>query len=187
MHRTTTGKKNIMLRLAMVLLMMVMLTSWMTSGLLARYTAQFSGSDKARVADFVFDVSDTGNVSVDLSGIQKPGDQVSCTFTVTNSDAQGTSEVKENYQMELELRGSLPLVCQLTENNQSLVKVTGNAITEAPGVASGESSVCTFNAAVQATKTYTLTVTWPEAENDLKFSRAGLAELVLTIAAEQVD
>lgn len=51
-RQTVKSKKNITLHLAAVLLCLTLFSAYLTSGLFARYTAQDSGNDSARVAGF---------------------------------------------------------------------------------------------------------------------------------------
>ena len=51
-RQTVKSKKNITLHLAAVLLCLTLFSVYLTSGLFARYTAQDSGNDSARVAGF---------------------------------------------------------------------------------------------------------------------------------------
>ena len=52
-------KKNLAMRLAGVLLLLVCVSTWMLSGMLARYTSVGSGNDHARVAGFKVQVTGT--------------------------------------------------------------------------------------------------------------------------------
>ena len=55
------AKLNIPMFAALILLLLTMITTHMTSGLYARYTAQASGSDSARVAKFAVSSTVTAN------------------------------------------------------------------------------------------------------------------------------
>ena len=92
------NRTNWILRLACVLFCLTMLTTCLTGGLFARYTATFEGSDSARVARFVFDVADKTNRYVDLTEITEPGDSEQYVFVVTNTDGN-VSEVEQTYQI----------------------------------------------------------------------------------------
>jgi hypothetical protein len=103
------------LRAAAGLLCLTVLTSWVLSGTLARYVTSAAGGDSAGVAAFVFDSGGTGSQAFDLSGITKPGDSKTYTFTVSNGSGTSVSEVALNYSFELYLDGSMPLVATITE------------------------------------------------------------------------
>lgn len=173
---------SVMLRLAAVLLVLVLATTSVISGRFARYAATDASEEGAHVAAFVFRVQDAEQQYVDISKIQKPGDSVTYKFTVTNASGTVISEVEEEYWLRLELRGSLPLVCTLNEEVTLQAAQMDNA-----GAVAGNAAEKTFQAAVKSEQAYTLTVTWPAEENDLVYAQAGLAELVLSLQAQQVD
>ena len=81
---------GIVLRAAAVLLVMVLLTTGVVSGRYARYVTTVSNSDSARVAAFVFDVTEQElGWQLNLDSLKKPGDQQSFAFTVTNATEAG--------------------------------------------------------------------------------------------------
>lgn len=94
-------KKNVAMYLACILLCLVLITTYMTSGLYARYTAEGIASDNARVAKFdVTDEVTEMSVPVDIvpddySDGTKQGQQV-LTVDVTNS-----SEVAAEYSLSV--------------------------------------------------------------------------------------
>ena len=72
MEQTKKYQKNWMLRAAAVLLCMVLISTWMLSGLMARYASGGSGNDSARTAAFVFHLQDGEETRyIDLSGITR--------------------------------------------------------------------------------------------------------------------
>ena len=91
-------KLNTMLKLAGILLCLVLATTHLASNLYAKYTANDSGSDSARVA--VWNVEASGasvsNVKIDLATADTDTSTVSKTYalTVTNK-----SEVASNYDI----------------------------------------------------------------------------------------
>ena len=174
------------LRAAAVLLVLVLVTTSMVSGRYARYFSTATGGDSARVAAYVFNVSDDVGHYLDLTDICKPGDSKTYEFIIQNRNGDNgpISEVTEEYFVTLELRGSLPLVCTLSEGDN--ITLDGMNV-NGEGLTSGQGATHTFTASVETEKQYRLVVTWPSDEKDIKYSRAGLSELVLTIAAQQVD
>ncbi len=172
---------NWILRLACALLCLTLLTTYWSAGLFARYASTASNSDSARVAAFVFDVADTQAHMITLEEITQPGDSVTYSFTVTNTRGTApnkvTSEVEQTYQLTMELAGSLPLVSSLSGGDTITLMNYGKE--------SGSSHI--MQAAVEENTSYSLTVTWPEEQNDIIFSRAGLAHLALSISAQQAD
>jgi len=181
MRKTNKQKVNIPLRAAAVLLCLALVTACMTSGLYARYAATTSGSDSARVAAFVFDVNDTSAHFLDVSEVNAPGKSQTFQFEVRNDNTSRISEVTEEYKLHIELHGSLPLTVEVTADDNAKLDLTESASQVL------ESGVRSFLAGEAQKNTYTMTVTWPENENDLQYANAGLSEIVLRVSAWQVD
>lgn len=192
MERSNGRKKNTMLRAAGVLFALVLATTWMTTGLLARYVVTASGTDEARVAAFVFRVKDketSKTIQVSLNEVKAPGDQAVYTFEVTNVDGK-TCEVAQEYDVTMTLDGSLPLKCTLVRDSGSK---NGAAAQSVDALAAGTTMPATttaitgdFAAAEASTDTYTLTVEWPQTANDPMYAY-GAAALELTVRSEQID
>lgn len=190
MEQTKKYQKNWMLRASAVLLCMVLISTWMLSGLMARYVSGGSGSDSARTAAFVFQLQDgIGTQYIDLSGITRPGDSKSYTFIISNADADIVSEVAESYHIEIQMNGSLPLTAAVKKqaDKDNLIELSMLETTvEKPIIGNAEGGV--FQAARSREDTYILTVTWPEEQNDVKYANgSGVAEVILTVTAEQAD
>lgn len=100
---------------------MVLVSTMMVSRLYARYTASGSSSDGARTAAFVFVAkdSDANSTYLNLSGITKPGDKEEYTFTVSNFSGNSVSETALDCIISLQLNGSMPLKCTITDNDDS--------------------------------------------------------------------
>ena len=95
MKRSRTGKLDIhavLMRLVCVLLMMVLVTTGMVSGQLARYITSAAGTDYARVAEF--DITQTGTLTESFTLPIAPGGSIQRAVTVRNS-----SEVAVNYRI----------------------------------------------------------------------------------------
>lgn len=182
--------RNIALTAAAILLCLVLVTTFLVSGMLARYTVSDSGGDLARVAAFVFRVSDGNNSHIiDLQGVDRPGASQSYTFSVRNYAGTVKSEVSESAKITLSLNGSIPLTCAVKESGSQtdLVTVTRtNTGIDAPVTDSNDA--WDFQAIVQTEKTYVLTVSWPAADNDLNYASAGtVSKLVMTVTGTQID
>lgn len=174
----------VVLRLAAVLMILVLLTTGVVSGRYARYVTTASHSDSARVAAFVFDVTEQGlGWQLNLDSLQKPGDQQSFSFKVTNATEAGKiSEVSIGYTVTAKAEGSIPVTITIKKaDEQKLVfDCTGNASDSFRGVA--------FEAAVAEEHNYILTVEWPEEKNGIEYAEGNRA-LVLTVSVkgEQID
>lgn len=181
--------KNRLLGTAWVLLILVLFTTRWVCGLYARYTAEGSGGGSANAAAFVFSAQDKESSRYfDLSGIEKPGDKVKYSFIVTNQKGGAVSEVAERVRFTVWLNGSMPLNCTISSEEKSVLsaEITQEA-QEAHPVERTETAG-ELPAAEAATYTYTMTVEWPAAANDSTFaSRSAVAEVLLTVAAEQID
>ena len=106
-------KKNRMMRLASILLVLVLLSTSVISGTFAKYITTNSASDSARVAHWgfekpasvtfdLFDVSDDTGVAVD--GLIAPGTTNEVTFTLINADAATAPEVA--YKITVDTTGT---------------------------------------------------------------------------------
>lgn len=181
-------KRNIPMTIAGVLLCLTLVSVWLMSGLYARYTTSDSASDSARVAAFVFDVSDTNNTHmIDISGIQKPGDTETYAFIVKNSNGSAISEVSETYTITVALNGSMPLTATLNKADSDLFTVS----TTATGSGSNSTTGAFTPGNSSANRdTYALTVTWPSTNPypaDTYANGTGMATVTLTVTGMQAD
>lgn len=181
MRKTNHKKINIPLCAAAVLLYLALVSTYMISGLYARYAVTSSDGASARVAAFVFDVNDTSEHFMDITAVDAPGKSQTFQFVVRNDNASRLSEVAEEYKLALEIHGSLPLTVEVTGADGTKLNLSE------PIAQVLESDVRSFPAGEAHTDTYTMTVTWPKSENDLQYANAGLSEIVLRISAWQVD
>ncbi len=180
MRKMNKRKGNVSLWAAAILLCLTLISTYMTSGLYARYAAVSGGSDSARVAAFVFDVEDTSNHFIDVSEVDAPGKSATFQFSVRNSDASRSSEVTEAYQIHAEIHGSLPLEVTVVGEGERIT-LSDSAAQESV------SAVKSFQAGENGVHIYQVTVTWPEEEKNLQYANAGLSEVALRISAWQVD
>lgn len=109
-------KKNNMMRLASVLLVLVLLTTCAISGTFAKYITANEATDTARVAHWgftsagviefkLFDTSaDTGIQTISGTNLIAPGSNDSVQFTLVNADATTNPEVA--YKITVDTTGS---------------------------------------------------------------------------------
>ena len=175
---------------AAVLLCLTLASSYLMGNIYAKFATQAAGEDSARVAAFVFEVKDASASKeqfIDLSGIQKPGDNKVYTFVVTNQDSQQkVSEIAESYEIQLKINGSMPLRATIQRKNES------TSCMEITNINSGAKEqkllTGTFQAAAAQTDQYTLTVEWPSDQNNLEYaSGSAQGSLVLTVSGQQVQ
>jgi len=150
--------------LVSVLLVLVLISTAMLSGMYARFSTTAGGSDAARVAKF--DIHKEGDLSSELSLEYVPGMTDSYTLIVTNR-----SEVAVSSTFTVKrLTNNLPLTLELDGERFSDSKSVSMDL--APNDA--------------GTVTYTLTVSWPESANDAAYSYE-LDAIRVHVHAEQID
>ena len=173
--------RNLPMRLAALLLILVLASSAGIGKTLASYITSDSASDAAQVARLSVNAN---FFTIRLDEIAKPGDTKSYTFSVDSR-----SDVSMRYMLSMTLNGSMPLECVLTAGGQTVLTTTldelraqlaaGTALTK-----TGEP----INVAPNSGETAcTLTVTWPETENDLEYANNAASELTVRLQAVQVD
>lgn len=174
--------------LASVLLCLVMMSSCLVAGMLAKYTTSDSGSETARVAKFAFSVSDTdaSHQIIDLSEIQKPGDSKTYDFSVSSK-----SEVAVSYDITLMLNGNMPLTCTVTKNESggSSTNVLSATMPDSgDGTSQTKTGAGTLPSSWTGSDSFTLTVVWPSSKNNIAYASAGsAAEVKLIVTGKQVD
>lgn len=95
MGRSAKTKKNIPLRLAAALLCLTLVSTYLVSGLLARYTAQGNGDDAARVAGFC----PTASISPDNGIIKYATDDPDVYVLTYKITVENPSEVAVDYDL----------------------------------------------------------------------------------------
>jgi len=186
-------KQNILFRIAAVLCVFVLITTWLVCGMFARFVSQGAGSDNARVAGFVFDIQDqAGSFAIPVAGIEKPGDISLYTFKLTNKKGEITSEVAQSYKVSLTVNGSMPLTCELisgiASNTEATTEIPVLSVIADGAKKTGTTEGSAFIASSKEDAIYTLKVKWPSSENDAKYaSGSAFAEVQLSIQSEQID
>lgn len=140
-------------RIVSILIVLVLLSTSMLSGLYARYTTSIGGSDSARVARFA--VTEEGELLSFFTVDIQPGSTVSRSVTVENK-----SEVAVEYSiLPASKYGNLPLQFQS-------VSSAGTSVLQ-PG----------------QTEEYTLNITWPADQNSTEYcGMVDLIQLTLQAA-----
>lgn len=167
---------------AAVLFCMVLVSSWLLTGLYARYTTTVTGSDNARVA--LFGHSESINLSNDISEKIYPGNSVTYNLTVSNQSEKGISEVSQSYNIEVVTAGNLPITYTLKKDAQ----VIGTAFQETADKKSNVFATedMNFQAGKEESVKYTLTAEWPSDKNDS--SLAGIPDFItVNINVTQTD
>ncbi len=160
------NKPNIFLRIAGVLLLLVVFTTGLASGMYARYTGSSNGSDNARVARF--DVSSmlgsSATYKIDVPAM-KPGD-----FSEVSLKVKNNSEVAVKWTIKaVNEYDNLPL--EFTINDASADENTAFSATQA--IKAGETE-------------YKLKISWPEASDDYTY-QGKVDSIVIEVSCEQID
>lgn len=174
MSRRNSGKVNIPICVAAVLLFLTLLSTHLCSGLYARYTTTASGSDSARVARFEIEDGTVGTWKEDVVISElRPSESVVESMTCAN--IVNKSEVAVAVTLNVEnVYDNLPLEFVLLRND---TVVAGPAV---------ERVDLTYNVAPNDEEPVKLGVYWPPEENDPEYS--GRVDLLrLTVRVEQID
>ncbi len=177
--------KNILLKAVSVIyivciLSFVLLYPMLSGELWAKYHTEAGGHSGARVARFSFSAENVNNsesFALDLSDIKYPGTSATFTFVVSNENEKGVSEVPSRILVKLTKIGDLPLTATVKEQGTAssvpLELGTALELTSFTGGSAGE-------------KTFILTVSWPESENDVSLMNE-ITAVTLSVSAEQID
>ena len=183
-------RSNRIMLVAGVLLYLVIVSTSILAGLSARYTAKANGEDGAQVAAYVFCVNDQeGTLTIPVN-MNEPGNTYSYTCIVTNKNEKGISEVAQEYELTLELEGSLPIIATMVKSGET-DGVSLDAMTAADASVSfplRETWKGTMEAAKEVKDVYMLTISWPDetARKDIKFA-GGVAQIELDFVSAQID
>ena len=166
--------RNRAMTTAGLLLCLVLATTFLVCGMLARYTSTGAGRDVSRVAKF--DVTGTGfTETIDLNVKMNPGDEgakaKSFSFLVTNN-----SEVAVEYTVTL----------RNTTNHLPVVLMVDGAAQAGFATDEGYTYTATLAANGGAGSNFEFSLSWPAAENDLAYS-GQLDNIAVTVTATQVD
>lgn len=164
--RSEKKKAPFIFQIGVLLLFLSLVSTVLISGLYARYSAVTTSFDEARVAEFDVDIEadvDIYSSLVPLGELQ-PGGERTISFTVNNH-----SEVSVFLTV-------------------GIVNLTGNLPIDLPLAGTVEAGIPAFEKKLAPAEsvTFSVTVSWDEAENDP--SAAGKTDVVeIQVSAEQVD
>lgn len=165
-----TRHRNTAFFTAILLLCLVLISTAIVSGMLARFTTGDSASDNSRVAKFVV----TGTFfseTINLDAVMKPGDSQPRSFEITNS-----SEVSVEYAVKLR---------NTTKNLPLSLKIGTADQTAAFNSADGYTYTATL-APNGANSNFAFELVWPATENDVSYS-GKLDNIAVTVTATQID
>ncbi len=181
--RTDQAKRNIPIRVAAVLFCLTLLSTYLVTGLFARYTSSAEGGDHARVAKFSIQgklTQDGATFKQSIEAGLAPGDSNPATILIENN-----SEVAVEYTITVKNEtNNLPLSFRM-EKGSSSPDVTRDGATFTAQQLPGDH-----------TDKYTLYIEWPKPEGDGKeqenrekeLSRMGMVDhITVTVTAAQID
>lgn len=178
--------ENRLMQTVILLLGLTLISLWMLSNMYAKYTQTATGEDRARVAGFVFDLSDTDNSHmIDLQQITKPGDSKNYDFTVTNEKSGKINETKTTYTIQLEITGNMPLKAVVTNEGNKICEIDASNPDNNPQ--NNTSKEITFSAGTAEKQENQLTVEWPKDQADSKYANGAAGHLKLIVKAQQAD
>ena len=157
----------------------------------ANYVTSTNSNDKGAVADFICDfetVDPKGSSDIHelaLDNIKKPGDQIVLQVNVKNHHNNKVCETAQHVDIAFKFNGSMPLTANIQETaNASSAKT----IQVKPSEETSTGVNFNFDAKNQQMKAYTITITWPKAENDIKYANGNaIAELAIEFVSTQID
>jgi len=155
---------------AAVLFCLTLLSTYLVTGLFARYAVTAQSSEQARVA--AFSITGAGALEKTITAMVSPGETTDVKLIINNN-----SEVAVEYEIEVSKETeNLPLSLELKEGNTSLATATGkDKITfkdqKAPGNYKDE---------------YDLKIKWEAGRDDV--ARMGMVDYIaVTVTATQID
>lgn len=164
-----------------ILLCLVLVSFWLMCNLYAKYTAEASGGDTARVALWGSHQSITLAEGDKLP--QSPGE--SCTYTVIISNERNSkiSETAQKYSIEVITSGNLPLTYKISKEDVDVGSFLETSENKTWKISNNN---MVFAAGIAGTHTYKLTVTWPD--NEKSANLASVPDFIqIKICTEQVD
>lgn len=149
-------KKNLFFMFSLILFALVLFSSMITSGILARYTGNNGNNDEAKVAKFYVDGTNSEEIlTLDLTN----SSSVVFIVEIVNFNGDTICETAVNYGFTISTLDNLPLKISISEQTK---KGSGNL-----GIVSGTS--CTngyMGVNSKETHSYTITVSWDTSIDD---------------------
>ena len=174
-------KESFSVRAILILLVILIISLYISSGYLAKFITNTSDSDGARVASYTFNINNNTALALDLSSVNAPGTSQTYTFTVVSPN---TNEVARNYNVLIKTTNNLPLTLTLADSTPTTLAST--TATVATGIAYQLSDSGNIAANTAFSRTYTLTVSWPAAQTSPNYSSV-VDVIMLEVTGTQID
>lgn len=181
--RSNRGK----LKIIRYLLYIALVTTIVTSVSLARYASSQDIYAKGLVASLA--TGSTTRIDVPLDDMYPGMSEKTVRFNVVNYSGDKVSEVAMDYEIQIETTGNLPLAFSLRGDKQSGDSDPNSLLvgTMDPDTRKAVGGRLPIAGAGQKTEhTYQLTVTWPETEASVDYSKE-IDMLTIRVNAAQVD
>lgn len=173
-------KESYTARALLLLLVLLLISLYLSSGYLARYVTSANNSASSRTAKFSFNINNNSSLELDLSAVNAPGTSHSYSFDVVSSS---TNEVARGYLVKVKTTNNLPLNITLADDSSTLASTTA---TKGTGISYELTTSGTVAAGTALSKRYTITVSWPA--NETSSDYAGVIGVIsLEVSGTQID
>ena len=181
--RSRTGKIPRMLCWAAILFSAAALCLASMGRSAAKYASQSGGGADTSVARFS---PSFVSESIDISGIQKPGDSVVKPFSVQNFTGDSVTEVTLEYRILVQTTGNLPLRFSVLDSGGAVVKTWSCTGTDGKQTYEYAAQALVFAPGTKASRQYQFRAEWPAGQNNAQF--ADMTDAVyVSVVWEQVD
>ena len=169
-------------RIAVLLVCLVLITTYLLSGAYSKFYTSASGGDSARVARF----SPSFNSNKIIVSDQLPGYSAEVPFEVKNTSGDKASEVAMKYKIVLKTTGNIPLTFTLKNSEGTALQTRNCDGKSGEQIYEYTSDSLVFGVGTKETVQYKFKIEWPEAQNNAQFS--GMTDAVyLSVEFEQID
>lgn len=185
MEKKMGFQKNWSLRIAGILFYLVVVSTWMLSGLFARYTSSDTGMDETRTAQFDI-LSELSNLTENIAVEVEPGNSMTYELTVENKSEVGVSLIPTFQSM-----GTLPLNISISLEDEEEV-ISWNVLENAEYTIDGkidENNVLARSYKPGEQRTYSIIVAWDDTVegNDSSKYAGNVSSIQLSLKVEQTD
>ena len=104
-------KESYTARALLLLLVLLLISLYLSSGYLARYVTSANNSVSSRTAKFSFNINNNSSIELDLSAVNAPGTSQSYSFNVVSSRS---NEVARGYDF---FNARYVLICKIVQSN----------------------------------------------------------------------
>lgn len=185
-RKTKTHYSVLIFRVAALLAVLTLITSYLLSGAYSKFYTSASGGDSARVARF--SPAFTSNSHEIIVSDELPGYSAEIPFEVKNTSDDKVSEVAMKYKIVVKTTGNIPLTFTLYDKDEHQLNsdswdcngISGEQIYEYENIS------LVFGVGTIKTEKYKLKIEWPSDRKNAQFS--GMTDAVyLGVEFLQID